>query len=569
MRPVSRWLQFNPVLVVALALVCATILVVYLQHRTLTTLDQQSTLIVERVLEQTANEIAADIRVAIDQPAYDTLRAFTGPQLQGAPLDRVLGTYEEAIRKYPHVDGFFIWTAETEARVPGEVLFFKGMADRDVPEREDDGWTAFSRDPELGPLIYQGARAHAGAQTNYTALEYRLGPCTYDVLVHNYRLEAGRDGFSFLLGVAVCVEQAGERLLSHVYRSQLADWLRQAEGGPPLDLTVFDEQHRAIFGSAQFTPGIATSVSFPAQFYPARLSSLTVAGDVSPREWTVRVSSAALRPGAVHAQSYWVLGLSVLLMLVALTAAVRGQKRASELAAMQAEFVSHVSHQLRTPLSLLTTVTETLALDRVRSPEKAAQYVDIIRTETTRLTTLVEGILEFSRVQGRRSYQREPVDLVPLVRETVGAFTQKLATEGFTIQVDVSDPSPMVDADPAALEQVLLNLLDNAVKYSAEVREVTVHVSRTASEAVVEVEDRGVGIPAADQSRIFDRFYRGAGAGRQRGFGLGLAVVREIVNAHRGRVEVESEVGRGSVFRVRLPLHNPVGRMRGAVRSNT
>jgi signal transduction histidine kinase len=226
---------------------------------------------------------------------------------------------------------------------------------------------------------------------------------------------------------------------------------------------------------------------------------------------------------------------------------------------MQTDFVSHVSHQLRTPLSLVTAVTETLTLNRVKSPEKTAQYLEIVRSETARLSTLVERILEFSRVAGARVYQLESVDLTGLARETAAAFAKTPAAEAFTIRVDIECPSCLVTADPVALEQALVNLLDNAVKYSDTSREVIVRVRTGGSDAVVEVEDHGIGIATAERGRIFDRFYRGASAATQRGFGLGLAIVKEIVTAHRGAIDVESSPQRGTLMRVRLPLQKARG----------
>jgi len=579
LRPVYRWLRLDPVLVVALTLLCAAILVVHLQRRALIALDQQSTVVLQKIVEQTAAEIALDIRAAIEEPAYDILGGFTRAELQAGGLDRVLRRYQEAFHEYPQIDRFFVWSEQTEARAPGEVLFFDGLRDRQGAVRDgdvrrpsagaerpvvDDLWSAFWRDRELGTLIYQGILTSRLAQKNYTALEYRLGDCTYDIPALSW-LEPERDRYFFLLGFVVCLERGGKRLLSDMYGDRLADRLSRSDGGARLELHVFDEQRRLIFGSAQVAPGIAASVAFPAQFSRPRLSSST--NEFPPREWTVRVSSSSPGPPSIRAQSQWLLGLSVLLMLVALTVAIRGQKRASELASMQAEFVSHVSHQLRTPLSLLTTVADTLALDRVKSPEKLARYVDIMRTETKQLSTLVERILEFSRVDGQgRTYQLESVDLVPLVRESVDAFAEKPAAQGFAIRVLDDGSSPAVQADPAALEQALVNLLDNAVKYSDRSRDVMVRVRRSAGEAVVEVEDGGIGIDAVEQLRIFDRFYRGRGAGQRSGFGLGLAIVKEIVRAHGGRIEVESTPGRGSVFRVRLPLPNSARRIRFRIR---
>jgi signal transduction histidine kinase len=142
------------------------------------------------------------------------------------------------------------------------------------------------------------------------------------------------------------------------------------------------------------------------------------------------------------------------------------------------------------------------------------------------------------------------------VRETVDAFARGLSRQGFTFAVEETPPAPFVRADSAALEQAIANLLDNAAKYSGDARLVTVRVRGSGSDAIVEVTDRGVGISDTDKRRIFEKFYRGAAASLQRqGFGLGLSIVQELVGAHRGRIEVESEIGRGSTFRIILPAH--------------
>jgi two-component system phosphate regulon sensor histidine kinase PhoR len=220
---------------------------------------------------------------------------------------------------------------------------------------------------------------------------------------------------------------------------------------------------------------------------------------------------------------------------------------------MQSDFAAHVSHQLKTPLSLLTAATETLQMDRIRSPEKLAEYLATIRAEAQRLSALVQRVLEFSRVQQARSYEFERVDLGALVRETVDAFAHGLSSRQVTFHVHQSGPGPYVLADPAALEQVVANLLDNAVKYSSVGQPVTVAVGTDRLTASVAVSDRGVGIAKADQSRIFERFYRAPAASHRPGFGLGLPIVRELVHAQKGRVEVASIPGEGSTFRVTLP----------------
>jgi two-component system phosphate regulon sensor histidine kinase PhoR len=206
-------------------------------------------------------------------------------------------------------------------------------------------------------------------------------------------------------------------------------------------------------------------------------------------------------------------------------------------------------------LSLLSAATETLSMDRARSPEKLAQYLGIIRNETTRLSALVQRILEFSRLQQQRGFEFENVDLNTLARETVAAFEQSLSDPQFVFKVEEQSPAVHALADPAAIEQTLVNLLDNAVKYSTVVKHIVVRVRATSSHAIIEVIDRGIGIGKADHRRIFEKFYRGPGATLHRnGFGLGLPIALELVRAHKGGLEVESAPGQGATFRIVLSL---------------
>ena len=171
-----------------------------------------------------------------------------------------------------------------------------------------------------------------------------------------------------------------------------------------------------------------------------------------------------------------------------------------------------------------------------------------------RLSSLVQRILEFSSVQQRRPLEFDTVDLAALARETVEAFQASLVGQNFTFRVVQDGPAPLLEADPAAIEQILANLLDNAVKYSGAAKEVTVRVGWAGPHAIVDVIDSGIGVASGDRSRIFDRFYRGSGEAHHReGFGLGLAIAQELAEAHRGRIELQSSTTEGSTFRIILP----------------
>ena len=523
-----------------MATIGAAGLVLYFQYRAITTLQSQTQVIVRQISEQAAADIADELRRALAGPVLDTLTAVSQPDLRAGRFDLVAQQYKKGLETYPHVDRFVAWSTETEATTPGEALFF-GRDGR------------FDRDPALGRAIFELARRHAPDQHIYVAAD-DVGPDQRrQVLLRVFWTDAQRLEYFAVLGLVVDPSTMPSHLFAEPQRTKLDALLARRAGDAPLRLRVTDEHGRLVYGNVN-AGTVSGRVAFPMLFYPANEVQARMSGKVAPRPWAIEVGAPELT-GAVAgvSQSYWPTLLSVALMLVALSLTVQAHRRSSELAEMQTEFVAHVSHQLKTPLSLLSAATETLQMDRIRSPEKLAEYLDTIRAEAARLSTLVQRVLEFSRVQQQRNYEFEHVDFGALTRETVDAFAHGLSRHHVMFDVHLDGPGPYVRADPAALEQVLANLLDNAVKYSGPIKEITVRVRAERSLAIVEIADRGVGVPVADQARIFERFYRAPSAAHRPGFGLGLPIVRELVHAHGGRVNMTSVPGVGSTFRVSLP----------------
>jgi signal transduction histidine kinase len=261
------------------------------------------------------------------------------------------------------------------------------------------------------------------------------------------------------------------------------------------------------------------------------------------------------------------LGLSAALavaLLGGLALALRMASREMKLSQMKSDFVSNVSHELRTPLASIRVFGELLRLGRVESTDKVREYGDYIETESRRLTQLINNLLDFASIEsGRKQYRFEAADVRELVCETLKTFEVRLRQHGFRVAVD-ADPGPLppVRLDPGAIAQSLSNLLDNAVKYSnrTEDKEIRVGLRREGDSIVISVQDHGVGIPRDEQKKIFDRFHRvGTGLVHDvKGSGLGLSIVQHIVEAHHGRVTVESRVGEGSTFSIHLPIE-PAG----------
>jgi signal transduction histidine kinase len=250
--------------------------------------------------------------------------------------------------------------------------------------------------------------------------------------------------------------------------------------------------------------------------------------------------------------------LLLVVIVLGLGATYRAVRRESEMARLKSDFVANVSHDLKTPLSLIRMFAETLEMNRVTDEGRRREYYEVITRETERLTRLIDNVLDFSRIEGgRQRYDIAPTPVEPLVHEVLEAFRHPLAQHGFKVDVEIEPGLPDVPLDAAAIKQALANLVDNALKYSGERRRLRIGAQRFRDEVTLEVADEGIGIPAAETQRIFQKFYR---VGRsetqgQRGSGVGLALVKHIAEAHGGRVSVESRPGAGSRFMLHLPLH--------------
>jgi signal transduction histidine kinase len=256
--------------------------------------------------------------------------------------------------------------------------------------------------------------------------------------------------------------------------------------------------------------------------------------------------------------------VTTLILIGGIVFALRAASRAMKLSEMKSDFVSNVSHELRTPLASIRVFGEFLRLGRVNESKKVEEYGDYIERESRRLTQLINNILDFSKIEsGQKTYEFAPGDIRQVIDDTLKTFQVRFEQSGFTIDFEAPpEPLPAARFDADSISQALINLLDNAVKYSGDSRQINVRLSREANFVTIAVTDHGIGIKAEDQEKIFDKFYRVCTGlvHDVKGSGLGLAIVKHIVEAHNGRLKVESEPGHGSTFTIFLPL-DPVGEL--------
>ena len=258
---------------------------------------------------------------------------------------------------------------------------------------------------------------------------------------------------------------------------------------------------------------------------------------------------------------YAALLLAILVTMFAAYLLWRDLQREMRSSELRAQFVSSVSHELKTPLTAIRMFAETLQLGRCGDPRTQSEYLGTIVNECERLSRLVDGVLLFSKSeQGKKTWLFRPLDAAEAVEAATRALEYPLSQQGFRLHMVVERNLPQIAADRDALEQAVLNLLSNAIKFSGDARDIELGLYRENGEVVLKVTDHGIGIAPEEHTRIFEKFYRAPTRENQfiPGTGLGLALVAQIVKAHDGRVTVDSTPGKGSTFYLRLPTH-PAG----------
>ncbi len=257
---------------------------------------------------------------------------------------------------------------------------------------------------------------------------------------------------------------------------------------------------------------------------------------------------------------FWSILTLLMILIFGTSLLIRTISREREIIAIKSDFIASVSHELKTPLTSIKALTERLIAGKVKSPEKMHEYFTIIEQDANKLTQLVKNTLDFSKIEeGKKEYIFESTDITSWLNRTIDEFNNDYIPERIETRKNFDPEIPSISIDRDAISQCLNNLLDNAIKFSPDSRFVEVYLKKDPDFVIIEVKDWGIGIPKENLHRIFDKFFQGPPSTQQsvKGTGLGLALVKHAIEAHNGRIEVQSSLGQGSTFTIFVPIVNP------------
>ena len=457
-----------------------------------------------------------------------------------------------AFARYPYPEFFFGWTPSSAGAVFARTDRVPAWLN---PDRRADVYPVEVRrdPPQIAPLR-QRVESDIAGHRRYAVFDIAIEGIPYQIVALLTYQDTARERLDRVFGIAVNLDWA-----QNYYFSDILQQVAQVEGSASAtSFAVLDEHGRTVAGTLDAgSPKAVARRTFPVLFFDHRLLAVDPPADLKQRSWTV-AASAAGDPTFVLAargarRSLVVVGAGVVLLALSLFVTTRAARASAALAAIRADFVATVTHELKTPLSTIRAAGETIARGRVRTEPDLKRYAGILVREERRLTRLVNNLLAYSRVTDvTQIYTFEPQEPGTLIAEATKGFRRQLEDGSVDLQVRVPSDIPLVRADRTALVLALDNLIDNAIKYSPDPKSVAVHASTENGHVRFDVLDRGPGIPADDLPRVKRQFVRGRTA-KGDGNGLGLAIVNRIASDHKGVFQLRSEVGMGTTATLFIP----------------
>lgn len=534
---------------IAIAIALATL--AYFGYRATREWQRSAGQFVERRIEETADLLVTALTRDMRGVQNSVLASRDWTPYSEDSLTDMSDQVAGAFARYPYPESFFGWQAGSDQ----SVVFFN-RANR-YPIWMPTGPTAdrypvnVVTDAAIGAALFGRIQRDARAGRRYSIFETRLGDERYQVVARLQYQGPFRENLENVFGYTVNLDWAERSYFAEI----TAEVERIDRSGVELHLAVFDEKGHLITGSNGTAP--TTLRQFPLLFFDPATVILDPPPDLDFRNWTVRVSGAD-DPTLIWAtrSADWIFLVTTAIAMtlgVSLVFTYQAMRANAALAELRSDFVSTVTHELRTPLATIRAVGDTLVKGRVTSAEALTEYAQLLVQEAKRLTRLVDNLLAYARVTDVAAiYTFEHQAPIELIEDVLEDFGSQLLAGHFAVRIEVSADLPQVQADRTAIRLALDNLIDNAIRYSDGRRWIRVAAWADRSRVYIEVSDRGIGIHADELEIVKRKFVRGRLA-RQGGSGLGLAIVSRVIADHGGRFVLESRVGEGTTARVDLP----------------
>lgn len=539
------------------AVLLPTVALLVTQYYSLLDLRGKTRLAYENSLRQTIQQIDGNLENRISEIGRARLQSFDAAALNSWDGEKVKARLTDILRSDPKIESVFALSSESNnlsyTAIVSQTSGYREIKSEGAPNE------AFFKTPDEESITVSFVSVVQSPVRSRSGLYFVQSQCekcpppdkTTNEKFYIYRPLSDPRDIERLRFVGISLRQdyvVGELFPEAIAATETNDGQNQTG---EIVFAAFDENRRLVFSNKTASENLD---EFEANA-PLRQTF---------SRWTLAASYRDNNTADL-ATAYFLRNLLLLLLIIGLIAAgilltLRVASKEVELAAAKSAFVSNVSHELKTPLSLIRLFTELLETERVK-PEKRGEYLRIISKETGRLTALINNILDFAAIEaGKKEYNFAPRDLTETVAEVVENYKLVLRESGFDLKTDFSEKLPLLTIDRDAVGQAVLNLLINAVKYSPNEKYITAKVKRGANGiAEIEIGDLGIGIAPHEQKKIFEEFYRSGGANdvhNVKGSGLGLALVKHVAEAHGGAVSVKSELGKGSVFTIRLPIED-------------
>jgi len=469
-----------------------------------------------------------------------------------APSD-VRAFAASAFARYPYPESFFAWRGEPS---PESVVFFDRAERPPVWAGHNTGPSRFpvavASYPSVAKTLIDRIRADARESRPFSMFEIEQNGVRYQIVARLMYGDVLRENLQSVFGFTVNLDWVRGNYFGELTR-QVA---RINDAGQGLVLQIFDDRGQPVVSVPRAVAhGPTVSRTFLLHFVDPVATQHTLPHG---RPWRIDVSAgddptlaAAIRGGS---RTLFLVAIAAAALALGLVLAYRAMRAGVQLAELRSDFVSTVTHELKTPIASIRAMGDTLARNRIAGAEARGEYAQMIVQESKRLTRLVDNLLAYSRITDvTEVYSFEPVGLHGVVEEVLQEFSPQFAEQKVEVEVDIAADLPPLRGDRTALLLMLENLVDNAIRYSAAPKWIGLGASVESNVCAIEVCDRGAGIPERDIGRVTRRFQRGRRA-PSGGSGLGLAIVSRIVADHRGTLQIESAVGQGTTVRITLPV---------------